>query len=66
MLPLPQCLLGQAPLEYREIARGLVTTGHFLTRFASEMGDTPVPAARVRFLDRIAKTAAKEPLPFTG
>lgn len=64
MLPLPQCLLGQAPLEYAEIARGLRTTGHFLSRLAGELGDAPVPLARARFLDRLAKKAAEEAPPF--
>ncbi|WP_211331632.1 DNA repair protein RecO [Pacificibacter maritimus] len=66
MLPLPQCLLGQAPLEYREIQRGMMTTGHFLNRFAAEMGGRPIPVARDRFMDRLGKRAAQEPAPFAG
>ena len=66
LLPLPQCMLGQASLEYREIARGLETTGHFLTWFANEMGDKPMPVARDRFIDRLLKSAALEPPRFEG
>ncbi|SLN18268.1 DNA repair protein RecO [Aquimixticola soesokkakensis] len=55
LLPLPQCLLGQAPLDYIDIARGLKTTGHFIARLAGELGDKPMPAARDRFLDRITR-----------
>jgi DNA repair protein RecO (recombination protein O) len=60
MLPLPQCLLGQAPLEYAEIARGLTTTGHFLARLAAELGDRPFPLARDRLMDRIVREASRE------
>jgi DNA repair protein RecO (recombination protein O) len=64
MLPLPQCLLGQSSLNFTEISQGLTTTGHFLNRIAAELSDRPMPAARDRFLDRIAKKAAQEAPPF--
>jgi DNA repair protein RecO (recombination protein O) len=66
MLPLPQCMLGQASLEYREIVRGMVTTGHFLARLAAEMGNRALPVARDRLVDRLSKRAAQEPKPFAG
>ncbi|AJE45326.1 DNA repair protein RecO [Celeribacter indicus] len=64
LLPLPQCLLGQSSLDYAEIGEGLATTGHFLTKIAAELSDRPLPAARERFLDRLAKRAAQEAPPF--
>lgn len=64
MLPLPQCLLGQSSLNFTEISQGLTTTGHFLSRIAAELSDRPMPAARDRLLDRIAKKAAQEAPPF--
>jgi DNA repair protein RecO (recombination protein O) len=60
LLPLPQCLLGQAPLEYIEVARGLKTTGHFLERLALELGDKPFPLVRQRLIDRITRAALNE------
>lgn len=64
LLPLPQCLLGQSSLDYTEIGEGLRTTGHFLTKIAAELADRPLPQARARFLDRLAKKAAQEASPF--
>lgn len=64
LLPLPQCLLGQSSLNFEEISQGLMTTGHFLARIAAELSDRPMPAARERLLDRIAKKAAQEAPPF--
>ena len=58
LLPLPQCLLGQSSLDYAEIVQGLRTTGHFLERIAAELADKPLPQARDRFLDRLARQAA--------
>nr|WP_319249020.1 DNA repair protein RecO [uncultured Celeribacter sp.] len=64
LLPLPQCLLGQSSLDYGEVGQGLRTTGHFLTRIAAELSDRPLPAARARLLDRLAKKAAQSAPPF--
>lgn len=57
LLPLPQCLLGQSSLDFTEIGEGLRTTGHFLAKIAAELSDRPLPAARNRFIDRLARQA---------
>ncbi|WP_417242423.1 DNA repair protein RecO [Celeribacter sp.] len=64
MLPLPQCLLGQSSLVYAEIIDGMTTTGHFIAKILAELSDKPLPQARARFLDRLAKKAAQEAPPF--
>jgi len=56
LLPLPMCLLGQGPVAESEIREGLVTTGYFLqTRLAPALGNKPLPAARQRLIDRLAR-----------
>ncbi|GAA3860867.1 DNA repair protein RecO [Celeribacter arenosi] len=57
LLPLPQCLLGQSSVDYVEIRQGLGTTGHFIARITAELFDKPLPQARERFLDRMARQA---------
>lgn len=57
LLPLPLCLLGQSPLDMGEIREGMRTTGHFLNRLAAEMGNRPLPGARQRLADVLAKSA---------
>lgn len=53
LLPLPICLLGHGPAPDEEVAQGFRVTGHFLrTRLAPELGHTPLPAARQRFVDK--------------
>ncbi|WP_417268932.1 DNA repair protein RecO [Celeribacter sp.] len=64
LLPLPQCLLGQSSLVYAEIIEGMTTTGHFIAKILAELSDKPLPQARERFLDRLAKKAAQEAPPF--
>ncbi|NVK44835.1 MAG: DNA repair protein RecO [Rhodobacteraceae bacterium] len=64
LLPLPQCLLGQSSLDFAEIGQGLKTTGHFLAKITAELSDRGLPAARDRFVDRLAKKAAQEAPPF--
>ncbi|MBW6416562.1 DNA repair protein RecO [Celeribacter sp. PS-C1] len=64
LLPLPQCLLGQSSLDFAEIGQGLRTTGHFLAKITAELSDRGLPAARDRFVDRLAKKAAQEAPPF--
>ena len=59
LLPLPQCLLGQSSLDYREVAQGLSLTGHFLAQLIAELSDKPLPGGRARFLDRIVREAAQ-------
>jgi DNA repair protein RecO (recombination protein O) len=56
LLPLPACLLAPDMASPDEIARGLTTTGHFLKRWlAPALGDRPLPAARQRLADLIAR-----------
>lgn len=58
LLPLPPALLGEGGGDPGEVAAGLRTTGHFLeTRLAPALGDRPVPAARRRFADLLARYA---------
>ena len=56
LLPLPPALLGAGSGALDEIAQGLTTTGFFLaTRVAPALGDKPIPAARQRFADLLAR-----------
>jgi len=55
LLPLPACLLGQGPASWAEIGAGLRLTGHFLTLFAEEHGHRPLPEARRRLIEAIAR-----------
>ena len=57
MLPLPPVLAGKGDASGTEIARALSTTGYFLEHhLMSGLGDKPVPSARARLVDLIAKT----------
>lgn len=56
LLPLPQCLLGQGAVTDDEIRDGLRTTGHFLAHhLAPSLGSRPLPAARQRLIDLLAR-----------
>lgn len=56
LLPLPECLLGQGPATGAEVAAGLQTTGYFLAHhLAPSLGDRPLPAARARLADLLAR-----------
>jgi DNA repair protein RecO (recombination protein O) len=56
LLPLPPILLGQGTGPVTEILEGLRTTGHFLTHWlAPALGDRPLPAARQRLIDALAR-----------
>ncbi|RVV96729.1 DNA repair protein RecO [Mesobaculum littorinae] len=56
LLPLPLCMLGQGPATLSELLAGLSTTGHFLeNRIAPAMGDRPLPPARHRLIETIAR-----------
>jgi DNA repair protein RecO (recombination protein O) len=56
LLPLPPILLGQGNGPVAEILEGLRTTGHFLTHWlAPALGDRPLPAARQRLIDALAR-----------
>lgn len=59
LLPLPAVLLGQGPASAAELVQGLTTTGHFLERhLAQEMTHRPLPEARLRLVQMLAKAAA--------
>ncbi len=56
LLPLPPCLLAEGPARPRDVVQGLRITGHFLDRrVAPALGDRPLPAARDRFVSRLAQ-----------
>lgn len=56
LLPLPPCLMGQGPASRDEILAGLQITGHFLiTRLAPALGDRPLPEARHRLVEMLAR-----------
>lgn len=58
LLPLPPCLLGQGPAAPGEIAAGLRLTGHFLERrVAPDLGARPLPEARRRLVEMLARRA---------
>lgn len=59
LLPLPVCLLGQGPAEPGDIADGLHLSGYFLAHhLAPSLGEKPLPAARQRLIDLIARQSA--------
>jgi DNA repair protein RecO (recombination protein O) len=56
LLPLPAALRGEGAGELREVRAGLETTGHFLERrLAPALGDRPLPTARARLLEALAR-----------
>lgn len=56
LLPLSPALLGKGDGSVAEIVAGLRVTGHFLeTRLAQSLGDKPLPAARNRLVELIAR-----------
>ncbi len=56
LLPLPPFLLGQGPADTAELSAALVTTGHFLQHhLARDLGDRPLPEARQRFVQLLAR-----------
>lgn len=58
LLPLPPALLGLGEGALPEIAQGLATTGHFLEHsLAPALGGRPLPEARRRFADLVARQA---------
>ncbi|SFE40211.1 DNA repair protein RecO [Roseivivax sediminis] len=65
LLPLPPALHGEGNRGDDEVLRALGTTGHFLGQhLAPSLGERPLPAARARFLDRLARRAgAADPGP---
>jgi DNA repair protein RecO (recombination protein O) len=56
LLPLPASLLGRSDAGTEDILSGLSVTGHFLSgHLAKTLGEKPLPAARQRFVDRLAR-----------
>ncbi|MEJ6404370.1 DNA repair protein RecO [Yoonia sp. 2307UL14-13] len=56
MLPLPPVLAGQGEADNAQIAVALGTTGYFIAqRLIPSLGDRPMPPARQRLLDAIAR-----------
>jgi DNA repair protein RecO (recombination protein O) len=56
LLPLPPVMLGQGDATGPDIAAALAVTGHFLgKRLFASLGDRPVPPARARLVDLIAR-----------
>jgi DNA repair protein RecO (recombination protein O) len=59
LLPLPPVLRGAGVASDAEISRALSTTGHFIEhRLVRGAGDRPLPAARQRLLDALARRDA--------
>jgi len=57
LLPLSPALLGEGDGSAEEILAGLKTTGHFLKAWlAPSLGNKPLPDARARFLDLLARS----------
>lgn len=58
LLPLPEGLAGEAPLGPESLMQGLRLTGHFLDRgLRPVLHDKPLPEARARLLDLLARPA---------
>ncbi len=56
LLPLPPVLAGKGEASEAEIVRALGTTGWFIeNRLVRSLGDRPMPAARARLLEAIAR-----------
>jgi DNA repair protein RecO (recombination protein O) len=56
LLPLPACLVSGASEPLDEVLEGLRTTGHFLALHAGhDTGERPLPAARQRLIDLLAR-----------
>ena len=57
LLPLPPVLRGQGEAGNPDVAAALATTGHFITaHLARGLGDRPVPEARARLVELIARS----------
>jgi DNA repair protein RecO (recombination protein O) len=57
LLKLPGFLIGQGPADPSDIIDGLALTGHFLERVAFAATHSPLPSARVRFVDAYRRAA---------
>ncbi|MGR3571388.1 DNA repair protein RecO [Brevirhabdus sp.] len=60
LLPNPACLSGAGAAGVSDLLAGLRTTGHFLAhRLAPSLGDRPLPPARQRLLDQLARLSGR-------
>ena len=60
LLPLPKCLLGEAPESDSEVLEALGVSGYFMAnRLAPELGHNPIPEARARLVQRLEKTLSR-------
>lgn len=57
LLKLPGFLVGQGTADPPDIVEGLILTGHFLERVAFAATHSPLPAARVRFVESYRRFA---------
>ncbi|MEM9342923.1 MAG: DNA repair protein RecO [Pseudomonadota bacterium] len=58
LLPLAPALIGEGTGDTDDVLQGLRVTGHFLsTWLAPSLGDRPIPEARERFVDGLARGA---------
>lgn len=58
LLPLPHVLLGKGDADIAQIIIALRTTGHFIhNHLVASLGDRPLPEARQRLIDTMAKLA---------
>lgn len=61
LLPLPQGLAGEGALAPADLRAGLALTTHFLTReLAHALQDRPLPEARARLIDLVARPARND------
>ncbi len=61
LLPLPPALMGHGQGEPEDVATGMTTTGFFLThRLAHSLGNRPLPAARQRLNDLLARNISAD------
>ena len=63
LLKLPGFLIGRGPAEPPDIFDGLALTGHFLERVAFAATHSPLPAARVRFVESYGRLVAESAIP---
>lgn len=61
LLPFPPCLAGGPVDAAEDLVRALGTTGHFLSaHLAPSLGHRPLPTARGRFVDLLARAAQEK------
>ena len=57
LLRLPGFLIGRGADTHEEVMHGLDLTGFFLDRHVFGLNNNPLPAARIRFIDRLRQSA---------